>query len=124
MDGITAREAIRVLKEKYDLTLADTEEKSLNLLRTWAKRGYIERPLTRIGINGVGGRQGLYCEDLLYKLAIIRYLQVNYGLSLEVIKEIINRSPRYDYELWDKVIDKLKSNRGVFNVGKNPQINH
>jgi len=87
VDGLTAREVLSELRERFGLELAETEQKSLNKLRDWARRGIIDGPLFRAGVEGTGGRKGLYSKDLPAQLAVILYLRNVWGLTFDTISK-------------------------------------
>ncbi len=85
---LTVKEVLQTLKEKYGYELDPDYKKAENKIRDWVRRGLIDGPVRRVGVEGTGGRQGLYSDDLPICLAILYNLKEKHKKSLETIKGI------------------------------------
>lgn len=85
-EGITSEEVLFILKNRFNITFAETELKANNKLRDWVRRGIIEGPIARTGLGG----RAVYSRNLPF--AIKRILELNKrGMKLADVKYYNNR---------------------------------
>jgi hypothetical protein len=87
-EGITAEATFFILKTRFGIEFSDTNQKASNKLREWVKRGIVDGPLYRKGVEETGGRRGYYSKSLPLEIATIFYMHNAYNLPLEMIGTI------------------------------------
>lgn len=112
MEGLTAKEVLSELKSRFNMELAPTEQKALNKLRDWVRRGIIDGPIIRTGVDGTGGRQGLYSKELPTHLAITLYLKDNYT-NYSIPLEDLSKARRLAYSIKNNAKDNPYSKENL-----------